>query len=132
MPRYCTTAILLVFLAGCGPHEPYPVPVKGTVQLDGKPLPDGKITFVTNGKAPETLDIKDGQFEGQATWGERKVEIASYIPYRIPANARPELRELMKGGKENILPARYHRQSKLKADVKEVGENTFTFDLASQ
>jgi len=34
--------------------------------------------------------------------------------------------------KVNILPAKYHSQTTLKADVKDGGENKFTFDLQSR
>ena len=38
---------------------------------------------------------------------------------------------LMVDGKENYLPAKYNRQSELKADVQESGPNELTFELSS-
>ena len=117
---------------GCNPGEPYPVAVQGTVTLDGQPVNDGKISFVTLGQVPETLDVQAGKFNGKARWGQRRVEIAAYRPYQIPADVPAHLHELMKDGKENYLPEKYHRQSTLTANVQQAGLNEFHFDLASQ
>jgi hypothetical protein len=122
---------VLLFVAGCGPKEPYPVPVEGTIALDGKPLAEGTISFITPGKVPEIVDVKAGRFAGKVKWGERRVEIAAYRPYQIPPEAPKHLHELMKSGKENYLPQRYHRQSTLTAQVKESGDNTYKFELTS-
>jgi hypothetical protein len=123
---------VLLIVSGCGDGEPYPVPVQGTVELDGKPLPDGKISFITPGKVPEVIDIRDGAFAGQAKWGERRIEVAGYRPIRITPDTPKHLIELMKDGKENYLPAKYHRDSTLAASVKQSGDNTFKFQLVSE
>jgi hypothetical protein len=131
MRRGCLGLLLLIPL-GCGPREPSPVAVTGTVNLDGKPLSEGKIFFVTLGKAPEIVDIADGHFKGRVLPGERRIEIAAYRPYQIPPEVPTSMHPLMKDGKENYLPARYHRDSTLTAEVKQTGKNVFTFDLESQ
>src|SRR5581483_5970329 len=124
--------LFLLALCGCSSGEPYPVPVRGTVSVDGKPLAEGKISFLTPGKVPEMLDIKDGQYTGKVNWGERRVEIAAYRPYRVPDDAPAHLRPLMAQGKENYLPRKYHRDSTLQAEVKASGDNEFNFELASE
>ena len=126
--------LLLLALAplACGPGEPVPVAVSGTVKLDGKPLAEGKISFVTIGKVPETLDIVEGRFSGKVLGGERRVEIAAYRPYRIPPDVPKSMYPLMEGGKENYLLEKYHRESILTANVKDSGENEFTFELVSK
>jgi hypothetical protein len=123
--------ILLFLLVGCGPKELVPVPVHGMVTLDGKPLREGKISFITPGQVPKVLDIEDGQFTGEVKPGEKRVEIAAYRPYRVPADAPPSLRPLMEGGKENYLPSRYHSNSRLTETVRETGDNDFNFPLTS-
>jgi hypothetical protein len=125
-------AASLLILAGCGPREPVPVPVRGTVTLDGAPLAEGKISFITPGQVPETIDITNGTFDGMAKWGQRRVEIAAYRPYRIPPDVPKSMHPLMKDGKENYLPTKYHRDSELTADVKAEGPNEFTFALTSK
>ncbi|MBN9120425.1 MAG: hypothetical protein J0I06_14925 [Planctomycetes bacterium] len=122
----------LLILTGCGTREPVPVPVRGTVTLDGAPLPEGKISFITPGQVPETIDVANGTFDGEAKWGQRRVEIAAYRPYRIPPDVPKSMHALMKDGKENYLPPRYHRDSALAADVKASGPNEFTFELTSK
>lgn len=130
--RRCCLGILLLIALGCGPKEPSPVAVAGTVNLDGKPLGEGKIFFVTLGKAPEIVDIAEGRFMGKVLPGDRRIEIAAYRPYQIPPEVPKSMHALMKDGKENYLPRRYHRDSALKAEVKQTGKNEFTFDLESQ
>ena len=117
-------------LLGCGPKEPFPVSVSGVVKLEGKPLVAGRISFITPGKVPEILEIVDGRFSGKVMTGERRVEIAAYRPYQIPADIPKSMHALMKDGKENYLPEKYSRNSELTANVKDMGNNEFTFDLA--
>ena len=63
--------------------------------------------------------------------GRKRAEVAAYRPVPIPANIPASMRPLMKDGQENYLPAKYNRDSTLKADVKERGDNSFAFDLTS-
>lgn len=128
---YLSFTLLLMTLVGCGPGAVVPVPVKGTVNLDGAPLLEGRIFFITPGLTPELIDIKDGSFAGQVKPGVKRVEIAAYRPVTIPPDVTPGVAELMKDGKENYLPARYHSKSTLEETVKPDGPNEFTFDLTS-
>ena len=127
----CFLGISLLLLVGCGPRVVLPVPVRGTVTLDGKPLREGQISFITPGQVPEILDVEDGRFEGDVKPGEKRVEIAAYRPLRIPADVPASMRLLMEGGKENYLPARYHSNSTLTETVHEAGDSEFQFTLTS-
>ena len=53
------------------------VEVKGTVTIDGQPIPRGSLSFVATDKAAPTggAVIKDGQFMGFTMPGEKKVVI---------------------------------------------------------
>jgi hypothetical protein len=124
--------ILLLLVTGCGPRPLVPVPVKGTVTLDGKPLQEGQISFITPGQVPEILPISEGSFSGEVKPGEKRIEIAAYRPVRIPKDVPASLRPLMQGGKENYLPARYHRDSILTETVRDRGDNEFQFALTSK
>ena len=67
--RTCSLGLLVIALVGCGPREPIPVGVSGMVKLDSKLLAEGKISFVTPGRAPEILDVVNGKFEGKVLPG---------------------------------------------------------------
>lgn len=124
---------VIIFVAfGCGPGEPSPVSVHGKVTLDGSPLEDGQISFITPGQVPEMIEIKDGMYNGNVKWGTRRVEIAKYRPYQIPPEVPKSMHPLMKDGKENYLPEKYHRESELSAEVQAKGPNEFNFDLFSK
>lgn len=125
-------ALAVLLSAGCEPKGPYPVPVKGTVTLDGKPLAEGVISFVDLGDVPELIDVKDGVFNGRAKWGQRRIEIAAYRPYQIPKEVPESMHALMQGGKENYLPERYHLKSELTAEVTKNGPNEFSFAVTSK
>ncbi|MCE9567832.1 MAG: hypothetical protein K8U57_38020 [Planctomycetes bacterium] len=124
--------VLASIISGCGPGVPTPVPVHGKVTLDGKPLAEGQIAFVTPGQVPEFIDIRDGSYDGKAKWGSRKVEIAAYRPYQIPADIPKSMHGLMEGGKENYLPDRYHSKTTLSAEILASGPNEFNFELSSK
>jgi hypothetical protein len=115
-----------LLLAGCS-VGPGSAPVSGTIKLDGKPLADGEISFITVGYPPETLPVKDGSYQGKVKVGEHKVEVAAW-------RDAPQ----MMGGKEigrtkeNYIAPRFNQQSQLKADVKASGSNTFSFEVYSQ
>ncbi|MBA4066878.1 MAG: hypothetical protein C0501_24860 [Isosphaera sp.] len=132
--RFFPLAPLLALSGGCGSPaaDPGPVPVRGTVTLDTAPLADGQVSFITPGQVPETLAVRAGAFEGSVRPGTRRVEVAVYRPYRIPADAPKELHGLMAGGKENYLPDRYHTKSTLTAEVRPDGPNEFRFDILSK
>ncbi|NIL97834.1 MAG: hypothetical protein GTO62_12100, partial [Planctomycetales bacterium] len=71
---------LLATIAGCSctdRAQPVRYPVSGTVTLDGKPLPAGRITFVTVSLSLiDGMPIEKGRFSGQAAAGQRRVQIS--------------------------------------------------------
>ena len=73
--------ILFLILAtafGCSKgDQPTYANVKGTVLFNGKPIPKGKIIFEIVGRPPQTMDIVDGEFNGQAMAGENKVSVSA-------------------------------------------------------
>ncbi len=143
---WCVSAsVVCLVLCGCGggKAEAKKYPVSGTVNLDGKPLPDGMIFFKTpDVGAIDPIPIKDGQFQGQAQAGKRRVEIAAYREGKTPTMYAKSPPPAGPDGKpipgmdatqrENYLPARYNTLSKLSEEVKPEGPNQFKFDLQSK
>jgi hypothetical protein len=126
-----TAAILLIValvLSGCGRKGPIMVPIKGTVTLDGAPMPDGIIYFKTIAEGSvDQMEIKDGHFAGKVEVGDRRVEICRYglgPPFKMGNAEIPN--------KIETLPARYNEASELKATVTERGSNEFTFEVKSK
>lgn len=108
------------------------VAVSGMITFDGKPIPDGFVSFVSpiEGRF-ETFPIKDGRFSGKAGLGQRTVEIIAIrdVP---PAAAGGGDKGPPQAVRENYLPAKYSTASTLTADVTESGANVFDFDLESR
>ena len=70
--------LILATAVGCqqGDKQTY-ANVKGTVTFNGKPIEKGHITFAVEGRAPSTMDIDDGTFNGQALVGSNKVSVSA-------------------------------------------------------
>ena len=121
-------APLLIGLLGCSTAKGVPldatVPVQGTVQLDGKPLAEGEITFAVDGKPPQIAAITQGAYSGKAIPGANRVEVAVYRTETDPMTGEPM--------KVNTLPPRYSFQSKLTAQVADSGANQFDFQVQSK
>lgn len=130
MLRFMIGVALGLAVVGCvGKGGPPSSPVKGTVHLDGKPLPDGEIAFFTPGEIPSTLEVKNGAFAGKANDGKSRVEVYQYRIGAAPMMAGAKVGD---ASRENTLPARYNAESTLTAEVVPGKDNEFKFDLTSK
>jgi len=132
--RYWTIAFALsaaVLAFGCSAKTgPKTATVKGKVTLDGAPLPAGKIIFDEGPSVPAAdLEIKDGQYSGQATVGKKTVRIS--VPKFVPPPKGMSGGAYEKGMEQESLPARYNSASTDVREVKE-GANDFDFDVKSR
>ena len=120
----CFFILGFLFLIGCGNSEPQPVPVIGSVTLNGVPMENGFIYFKTiETGALERLDINAGTFTGKALPGLRRVEIISNVPKKVVIDgATVEV-------PENIIHSSFNTESKLSAEVSTREPNSFKFDV---
>lgn len=121
-PAALAWAALLGLAAGCGPTEPPPVPVSGTVTLDGQPLAEGFVYF----KSPDTgglerFDVAAGAFRGMAQVGTRRVEVIANRPREVVIDGAKVTVQ------ENVVDPKFSTDSGLTADVTKDGPNTFAF-----
>ena len=108
------------------------VAVSGTITFDGKPLPEGFVSFVSPAEGRfETFPIKEGRFAGKAGLGQRTVEVIAVRDVR-PAAAGGGDKGPPQALRENYLPAKYSTASTLTANVTDSGANVFDFDLQSK
>jgi hypothetical protein len=114
-------SLLVVLALGCGSGA---CRVTGTVTLDGRPVPQGGITFhdVEGRLAPDHGEIKEGRFELRAKPGKKRVEVRG--SREVPAK-RTEMGAYF----EDYIPRRYNAESTLTADVSPGGANRFDFQL---
>lgn len=137
-------AILSCSTFGCGGSDiddrGQRVSVTGEVKLDGQPLSNARIVFISDegaGTVKATALIENGTYSIDETNGP------------LPGNARveihPELMELeiLEAAKDGdryksvetspvSIPARYNSRTELTAPVSSEDENIFDFDLASK
>jgi hypothetical protein len=129
VPSVAFLVVLLVLSAsiGCGKSEPQPVPVSGTVSLDGHPLTEGFLYFKTiETGAVERFDIAAGEFQGKALAGTRRVEIYSNRPKTVIIDGAPV--EVP----DNVVHPSYNTESTLTAEVTPEGPNRFTFEVKTK
>lgn len=130
-------ALVGLAASGCGRRDGPTralVSVSGTVTLDGQPLEQGEIHFVSSdGRAAEEgyfIDaciVKQGVYKGKTSAGERVVQIWSFKA----SDAAPDPVTGDKPLPINVIPTRFSEKSTLSASVTDSGPNTFTFDLSS-
>jgi hypothetical protein len=133
-------AALCLLSAGCS-DRPKMAEVKGTVTLDGKPLPAGTVTFEMKGERPATAKIVNGKITEVTTFdpgdgvpvGQHRVAIAASEDTAAlaanPGDPTPKGNYMV--GK-SLIPAAYNNPdtSGLTAEIKP-GENTVEFKLFS-
>lgn len=128
---------ILILLAGCGSRDyqgAQRFPLSGTVTCDGELIDSGSIAFIpTSGDArvsggpiedgaysvPESNGANEGNYRVEVHWWKKTGK-------RIINHDQEEVDERKEG-----LPARYHTESELTAQVSE-GKTTFDFDLTSK
>lgn len=127
--------VLTSAIMGCGPAQVGPTvatlaDVGGSVQLDGKPMPEGEISFVVVGGGPNSLKVTDGKFSGKVAVGEQRVEIRMYRAGKpVMMDGKPSPGE---PPQENYLPAKYSTGSTMKATIVAAGTKDLSFDVTSK
>ena len=136
MKAFLLPLALIGFTAsGCGRRDGPArvlVFVSGTVTLDGQPLDQGEVHFISpDGRTTEEgyfIDaciVKQGVFKGKTSAGERAVQIWSFKT----SDAAPDPVTGDKPLPINVIPSRFSENSTLSASVTESGPNRFTFDI---
>jgi len=130
MIKFTGFVLIALWTIGCdgGANKVAKVPVKGSVTLDGKALPEGEITFEgAAGSAPTILEIKNGEYSGEVGVGKYRVSIQSFRA-GPPLSTEP-------GGpptKVNFIPERYNGHTTLEANVTKEGPNDLKFAVTSR
>jgi len=128
-------AFSVALLTGCGDSAPKRYKVSGTVKYKGTPIPLGMITFLTEdaGASAGGAEIKDGMYEIPAVSGlaAGKYKVSVSFPDQKGAAPAPKEGEAPGASREvkELLPAKYNRETELRAEVKAGEPNEFSFDL---
>jgi hypothetical protein len=112
---------------GCDRPGPPVGMVRGTVTLDGTPLPDGQVTFfsIDDTKPPAGGPISDGRIAVEVPIGTVRVIVNSLHVVRPPRLPEDE------GDARERVPPRYNSASELRLDVRP-GDNPVTFALVTK
>ena len=133
MCRFCLAVcfgMALVGSVGCGSTQKGAAPaadVKGTITLDGVPVPTGEVHFVMAGFPPSVLTITNGTYSGQAPIGQNRVEVFLFV------EGPPSEKHAGTLTKRNTSPSQYWGPNTiLGATVSEKEPNEFKFELTSK
>ena len=122
------SGVVLVLGLGCAEAPKGAAPaanVKGTINIDGKPVPTGELHFGVTGVPPRVVQIKDGTFAGEAPIGKNQVELFIWVDGPESKPGRPS--------KNNVAPAKsWGPNTSLEATVVDKGANEFKFNVASK
>ncbi|MDY3553329.1 hypothetical protein R5W24_002430 [Gemmata sp. JC717] len=144
MVRCALTAVVLcsALAAGCS-DRPKLAKVKGTVTLDGKPLPYGTVTFEAKGYRSATGKIVNGEITNVTTYDPGDGAPVASHRVAVTANAEPGPAVVANPGEgkapkadymsgKSLIPSGYNdpTTSGLTADIV-AGENSVEFKLSS-
>jgi len=122
--------MVVALTSGCTPSVPKPPPlanVKGTVQLDGKPMKSGEIAFEVTAQPSKILTIEDGNFSGEVFTGKNAVRFHMYKA-GPPVSTDPE----KKPTKIETLPPQHNTRSGHSIDIPEGGASDLKFAVTSR
>ncbi|MBA2114739.1 carboxypeptidase-like regulatory domain-containing protein [Bremerella alba] len=128
-------ATSLISFVGCrGGGDPGVVRVTGTVTMEGKPLPNATVLFVSGqGRPSGALTDESGRYELNYT-GHQKGARIGHNRVQITTAQGPS--ETMEGEPvpaiPESIPAKYNSRSELEFTVTEDGENVANFELSSK
>ncbi len=152
LPLCVILSALTFSLPGCGAGGPPMGKVKGTVKLDGKPMPKLMVTFIpkSGGQTSTGVTNSDGVYELLGTnskgalVGLHTVSITTMldpavsVPTDMPSDSdayanQGSPAQYTKAAVQNRekIPARYNTQTELAEEVKS-GSQTIDFDLKSK
>ncbi len=129
--RFLISLALAPLALGCS-SESLQSTVKGTVTLDGQPLPSGLINFVAVDAGAQTAEatITAGEYEAIVPPGEKRVEIrAPKITGKKKMYDTPDSPTV--DVVAELLPRRYNVDSTLKMAVAD-GEQEKSFELTGE
>lgn len=125
-------SLLSLATLGCGSSAYDINSVTGVVTMDGKPLPNARVTFTPqDGRPSYGISDESGRYELRyirdilgAEVGQHTVAITT--EYEAPPITAPPMEQ-----PPETIPPRYNRATTLTADV-QAGSNEFNFDLESK
>ncbi len=132
--RVCSAYLVVVLLAGCGSSGPEIASVKGTITLDGKPLPNATIVFIppegrpagakTNAEGKYELNFSNGRKGTMPGLNKIRLTTLSEASQDENGNAIP--------GSKEIIPMQYNQMSTLEFLVEPGKQNIADFALESK
>lgn len=134
MKYWYTFAVVAIGLSGsgCGAgpgDQPDTARVQGVVTLDGQPLAGATVAFYPEkGRAASATTDSQGNYTLQYSDSVRGALVGRHTVRITTAEASADAAN---GGQAERLPARYHDESTLTAEVKS-GSNTIPFELTSK
>jgi hypothetical protein len=135
VPSHASLGLLLtaLLLTGCADSGPPVGQVEGTITLDGKPLPNARVTFTPlfpEGSPAYGETDQQGRYAMRyqtdrpgVLLGKHRVEISTWEILTNPDGSKQRVPEL--------VPEKYNNESELEVDVVK-GRQTLDFELEGE
>lgn len=132
-----TMIVSLVFiLVGCQKNHPDVGEVQGIVTLDGRALPDARVTFypLSGGRSSQAVSDQNGRYELTLLHGIKGTMLGKNA-VSVSTAAEAEYDEengdrIIRPARHELIPAKYNANSTLVFEVK-AGSNEINLDLLS-
>lgn len=118
----------IIFTAGCFGDSNL-ADVRGTVTIDGKPVPDAFITFTPTSKGATSFGKTDS--DGSYRMRFTDIETGVYIGTNTVCIRTGDVKSDNSGSTKEIIPVVYNDKTSLVAEVNS-GSNTFDWKLDSK
>lgn len=117
--RFCAVSLALVAFGLSGCSDNGLLGVSGTVTFDGKPIPDGSISFMpVSGKGVTAGgEIKNGKYSAQVSPGEMAVQIYATNTVEKQNPTQEEIERGITSDPVQYIPEEYNQQSTLRITV---------------
>ena len=123
---FCAAAVSLAGCSAGGSNAPPTAPVKGAVNLDGKPMGGGEVRFTVPGQPPKSAPVTDGTFAGEAFVGKNSVEVV------WDKDGPPNPTDQTSRMKVNAVSGKYSGpNSPFQFDIPAGGKSDFKLDVTS-
>lgn len=128
--RLCTLALALTFLVGCGGGDgPKTVDVSGVVKMDGQPLADAEVNFLSEKHAGYGKTDASGKFTltNGAAPGMNKITISKIVDPKLNPEGGLDAEMLRMEGQMQGLPTA--KGEKVPYQYSVAAQSTLTFNV---
>lgn len=125
----------LLVVAGCNASSESPLPLAGSVEIDGRPISQGSVTFLSSTGDVATGQISNGQYAIPSAQGLPAGTYGVQIYGQEPTGKTqpdPDVRGQTIEVMRSVVPAQYNERSELTVEITAQSASQLDFKLQSK